>query len=107
MKKFYTQFYSMFAIWVVLFATAMFLIGFYDLHFSIYIVTCLLLLATVFGMLVFYYKKANYICSHCKKIFKQTPSKWAFAFHTLTTRKLECPKCGKKDYCKETTEKIN
>lgn len=50
----------------------------------------------------FYWKKVSYICPRCHAVFKPAKREFFFAGHTLTTRKLTCPGCGRKDYCVET-----
>lgn len=39
-------------------------------------------------------------CRHCKARFVPTAGAYIAGPHTLTTRKLKCPECGKKSYCK-------
>ena len=42
----------------------------------------------------------EYECKKCGHKFK--PTLWAYVWgaHTLTTRYLKCPHCGKKSFCK-------
>ena len=40
-------------------------------------------------------------CKHCGERFVPTMTAYLFAPHTPTTRRLKCPKCGKKSYCKK------
>lgn len=39
-------------------------------------------------------------CRHCKTRFVPTAGAYIAGPHTLTTRYLKCPECGKKSYCK-------
>ena len=39
-------------------------------------------------------------CKHCGTRFVPSAKEYIFGVHTLTTRKLTCPKCGKRSYCK-------
>lgn len=39
-------------------------------------------------------------CRHCKHRFVPTAGAYIAGPHTLTTRYLKCPECGKKSYCK-------
>ena len=43
-----------------------------------------------------------YICPQCHEVFKPKFKAAFFAYHTPTTRKLTCPKCGHKGHCVET-----
>ena len=40
-----------------------------------------------------------YECMHCGERFVPTMKAYLFAPHMPTSRKLKCPKCGKKSYC--------
>ena len=42
-----------------------------------------------------------YECSNCGEKFKPSMKAFIFAPHIGFTRKLKCPKCGKKTYCKK------
>ena len=46
-----------------------------------------------------------YECKHCGERFVPTMKAYLFAPHTPTTRKMKCPKCGKKSYCKKRLSK--
>ncbi|MCH5147903.1 MAG: helix-turn-helix transcriptional regulator [Clostridiales bacterium] len=46
-----------------------------------------------------------YECKHCGERFVPTMKAYIFAPHTPTSRKLKCPKCGKKSYCKKRLSK--
>ncbi|MDD7517639.1 helix-turn-helix domain-containing protein [Ruminococcus flavefaciens] len=39
-------------------------------------------------------------CKHCGTRFVPSAKEYIFGVHTITTRKLTCPKCGKRSYCK-------
>ena len=39
-------------------------------------------------------------CKHCKARFVPTMGAYIMGMHTLTTRHLRCPECGKKSWCK-------
>ena len=47
----------------------------------------------------------TYECKHCGERFVPTMNAYLFAVHTLTTRRLKCPKCGKKSFCKKRLSK--
>ena len=46
------------------------------------------------------YNTGDYECKKCGKRFKPTLSAYVWGVHTLTTRYLKCPHCGKKSFCK-------
>ena len=48
--------------------------------------------------------KKEYECSSCKEKFKPSVIKEFFALHSDDTRKLKCPNCGQKTWCKEVKE---
>lgn len=43
----------------------------------------------------------TYECPECKTRFVPTASAYVAGPHTITKRKLKCPNCGKKTYCKK------
>ena len=45
-------------------------------------------------------KTGYFECPHCKALFVPTTSEYVKAFHTLTRRRLTCPKCGKTSMCR-------
>lgn len=42
----------------------------------------------------------TYECTHCGARFVPSAKSYIFGAHTITKRKLTCPKCGKRSYCK-------
>ncbi|MFV0517408.1 MAG: helix-turn-helix domain-containing protein [Aminipila sp.] len=46
-----------------------------------------------------------YKCSHCNKLFIPSFSEYVFGLHMMSTRKLKCPHCGTKKYCKKVMSK--
>lgn len=42
-----------------------------------------------------------YVCPTCGKKFVPSMKDFIFGAHTFTKRKLKCPECGKKNYCKK------
>lgn len=42
-----------------------------------------------------------YECPECGKRFVPAMKSYVFASHTVTTRRLKCPNCGKRRYCKK------
>ena len=60
--------------------------------------------AIPYGILIsrYYFKNVAYICPQCHEVFKPKFKEAFWAYHTPTTRKLTCPKCGHKGHCVET-----
>ncbi|MBQ8545765.1 MAG: helix-turn-helix domain-containing protein [Clostridia bacterium] len=53
-------------------------------------------------------KDAGYFeCKHCGHRFVPSLSAYMIGAHTLTTRHLKCPNCGKRSWCKKTLSKTN
>ena len=46
------------------------------------------------------YTAGDYECRQCGHRFVPTLGAYIWAIHTPTTRRLQCPKCGKKTFCK-------
>lgn len=46
-------------------------------------------------------KTGTYECKHCKTKFVPSLKSYFAGAHTLTTRFLKCPHCGKSGYCKK------
>ena len=46
-----------------------------------------------------------YACRHCGERFVPTMKAYLFAPHMPISRRLKCPKCGKKSYCKKRLSK--
>ena len=49
------------------------------------------------------YETGVYECRNCGHIFKPTFKAYILGVHTLTTRCLKCPECGKTTWCKRRT----
>lgn len=46
------------------------------------------------------YSVGDYECRKCGHRFMPTISAYIWGVHTITTRRLKCPKCGEKSFCK-------
>ncbi len=62
----------------------------------------LLAIPYVVWILQYCWKKVAYLCPQCHTVFKPKKKEFAFARHTMSTRKLTCPCCGHKGFCVET-----
>ncbi len=49
------------------------------------------------------YETGVYECRKCGHTFKPTFKAYIFGMHSLTTRYLKCPECGKLTWCKRRT----
>lgn len=45
-------------------------------------------------------KSGTFECRHCKTRFVPTTKAYVMGAHSITTRYLQCPECGKKSFCK-------
>ena len=52
-------------------------------------------------LLVYYHKNISYKCPECGNVFKPTFWNLVWSMHTPTLRRLKCPKCNQKSWCKE------
>lgn len=52
-------------------------------------------------LVVWYFKRVDYVCPECHASFHPGFGSFMFSMHTPKTRKLTCPSCGKKSYCIE------
>lgn len=46
-------------------------------------------------------KSGTFECRHCKTRFVPTAAAYIAGPHSITTRYLKCPECGKKSFCKK------
>lgn len=57
-------------------------------------------------MFRYYCKNAAFICPECHEVFRGKKKEILWAAHTMKTRKLTCPHCGKKSFCIETALEV-
>ena len=50
----------------------------------------------------YFWQKTAYICPGCHTVFKPGKREFFFSRHTIGTRKLTCPCCGRHGFCVET-----
>ena len=64
------------------------------------------IIVTGIGLACFLERDAGvYECKHCGERFVPTMRAYLFAPHMPTSRRLKCPQCGKKSYCKKRLSK--
>lgn len=73
--------------------------------------TWLRVLLVIIGMVIMFsgvtlatiidYNLGCYECKFCKHRFNPTLKAYIMGPHFFSSRKLKCPNCGKKDYCKK------
>lgn len=54
----------------------------------------------IFAATALDYSVGDYECRSCGHRFVPTFGAYIWGIHTMTTRHLKCPKCGKKSFCK-------
>ena len=45
-------------------------------------------------------KAGHFECPYCKELFVPSMGEYVKGYHTITRRRLTCPKCGKKGMCR-------
>ena len=75
------------------------------LRIVLIVVACVIIITGI-GIACVLEKDAGvYECRHCGERFVPTMGAYLWGVHTITTRRLKCPKCGKKSYCKKRLSK--
>ncbi len=72
------------------------------LPFAISLTVCFILITILF---IFYFKNVKFQCPNCKSIFKSKKSEILWAMHTPTKRRITCPNCKQKKWCKDIFDK--
>ena len=60
------------------------------------------LFATILAICFLDNEIGDFECQNCGKHFIPSYGAYVMGMHTITRRKLRCPKCGKKTWCKKT-----
>ncbi len=63
-------------------------------------VSVILVWSAIFYAAKIDYETGVYECRKCGHIFKPTFKAYILGVHTLTTRRLKCPECEEKSWCK-------
>ncbi len=73
-----------------------------DVWRYIIIVICLVVILSACLVAGYIENDAGYFeCKHCKTRFKPSYKAYILGVHSLTTRQLKCPHCGKVSFCKK------
>ena len=65
------------------------------------IITLIIFVPVFIITIVLYTKYVHFICPKCNQKFKPSNSAIIWSIHTPTKRKLKCPHCNAKSWCKE------
>ncbi len=71
------------------------------------VISALIIIVGISAAVILDIQAGAFECPNCNNRFVPTTKEYVFSVHTLTKRKLTCPKCGKRAYCKKvlTTER--
>ena len=89
---------------IVLFAAAIFMeysLLPFGINLAFFIFSGVSVLVTCFFATIIECKIGFYRCKHCEHKFIPSYKTFIFAPHMGFTRKMTCPNCGKKDWCKK------
>ncbi len=67
---------------------------------AVIIFELIILIATIFPICILDNGIAYFKCKNCGKTFRPTDKAYILAVHSHTLRKLKCPHCGAKTWCK-------
>ena len=71
-----------------------------SLAVTLTIVSAILVIVAICCLAKVDYETGVYECRNCGHVFKPTFSAYILGMHTVTTRHLKCPECGKLTWCK-------
>ncbi len=69
------------------------------------IISIILVIVATYYLAKVDYETGIYTCRNCGHTFKPTFKAYIIGAHTLTTRCLKCPECGKTTWCKRKNAK--
>ena len=72
----------------------------FEIAITLTAVSAVLVLIAIFYAAKVDYETGVYECRKCGHTFKPTFKAYILSVHTLTTRRLKCPKCEEKTLCK-------
>ncbi len=65
----------------------------------------IIMFATIIPICILDNGMAYFRCKNCGETFRPTDKEYIMAIHAHTTRKLKCPHCGEKTWCKRVSTK--
>ncbi|MBQ7352679.1 MAG: helix-turn-helix transcriptional regulator [Clostridia bacterium] len=79
--------------------------GYYEMptyqRIILIIISIVILIGGIYVVCILDYHSGTFECRHCKKRFIPSMGAYLMGPHTITTRQLKCPHCGKRSYCKK------
>lgn len=76
-----------------------------SLAVALTIISVVLVIVATYYLAKVDYEAGIYECRNCGHAFKPTFKAYILGAHTLTTRCLKCPNCGKSTWCKRKNAK--
>ena len=73
-------------------------------NFIPFVIICPIFIILFVCTIVIYMKYVKFVCPKCHQTFNASKSDILWAIHTPTKRRLRCPHCNTKSWCKEDFE---
>ena len=73
-------------------------------NFIPFVIICPIFIVLFVYTIVIYMRYVKFVCTKCHQTFKASKSAILWAIHTPTKRRLRCPHCNTKSWCKEDFE---
>lgn len=97
------------AISVLASITLILLAGFLDvviwLRVVLIAISIVIMIAGISAAVILDVQAGAFECSNCSNRFVPSTKEYILGMHTITKRKLKCPKCGKRSYCRKVLTK--
>ena len=106
MKRIYNIFIGLTIASLIMFVASFVIFGLFKVWIPIVVIVpiCIGLITTV---CIFYFKNVKFECPTCHTLFKGSKSEAFWAMHTPTKRRMTCPNCKEKKWCKDIFEEKN
>ena len=72
---------------------------------ALIVISMVLVFVAIFFAAKVDYETSVYECKKCGYVFKPTLKAYFLGAHTLTTRRLKCPECAERSWCKRVIAK--